>query len=231
VIILRQFVTPQRHFIDHLATGLLLFGIALFWISTTSATTPYLRLAATVVVGGGGLGMITAPATESIMGAVPKEKAGVGSAVNDATRLFGAALGVAVIGSIAASLYSARLAATVPSGLPSGAAAAAKGSVGGALVPAQTIAASGFTSAGRALAVAGLGAFLHSFAGALRVASVVALAGSAFAAAFLPSRPRVREGQQASPLRFMDDTTAGGAGTRGPSSAADGPLVLDESGA
>jgi hypothetical protein len=212
------------------ATGLLLFGIALFWISTTSATTPYLTLAATMVVGGGGLGMITAPATESIMGAVPKENAGVGSVVNDATRLFGATLGVAVIGSIAASLYSARLAATVPSGLPTGAAAAAKGSVGGALVAAQTIAASGFTSAGRALAVAGLGAFLHSFAGALRVASVVALAGSAFAAAFLPSRPRVREGQQASPLRFMGDTTAGGAGTRGLRARPTGHMVLDESG-
>jgi hypothetical protein len=74
VIILRQFVTPQRHFIDHLATGLLLFGIALFWISTTTATTPYLTLAATMVVGGGGLGMITAPATESIMGAVPRRR-------------------------------------------------------------------------------------------------------------------------------------------------------------
>jgi hypothetical protein len=231
VIILRQFVTPQRHFIDHLATGLLLFGIALFWISTTTATTPYLTLAATMVVGGGGLGMITAPATESIMGAVPKEKAGVGSAVNDATRVFGAALGVAVIGSIVASLYSARLAATVPSGLPSGAAAAAKGSVGGALVAAQTIAASGFTSAGRALAVAGLGAFLHSFAGALRVASVVALAGSAFAAAFLPSRPRVRERQQASRSDSWTTRPRAEPARVGLRARPTGPLVLDESGA
>jgi hypothetical protein len=42
-----------------------------------------------------------------------KHKAGVGSAVNDATRLFGGTLGGAVIGSVAASLYSSR-----PAGQP-----------------------------------------------------------------------------------------------------------------
>ena len=49
-----------------------------------------------------------APATESVMGSLPREKAGVGSAVNDTTRQVGGALGVAVIGSIVASVYSAQ---------------------------------------------------------------------------------------------------------------------------
>ena len=70
------------------------------------------------------------------MGAVPKAKAGVGSAVNDATRLFGGTLGVAVIGSIAASaaLYSSRLASTAPAHLPVRAISAAKESLGGAII-------------------------------------------------------------------------------------------------
>src|SRR5579875_1782424 len=79
------------------------------------------------------MGLTQAPATEAIMGAVPVNKAGIGSAVNDATRLFGGTLGVAVVGSVAASLYSSRLAATLPGSLPGHAAAAAHGSVGGAV--------------------------------------------------------------------------------------------------
>src|SRR5439155_23234226 len=91
------------------ATGLALFGGTLLWIATNSASTSYLAIVGQMVAGGGGLGLITAPATEAIMGVVPREKAGVGSAVNDATRLFGAALGVAVVGSVATSLYTDRL--------------------------------------------------------------------------------------------------------------------------
>src|SRR2546422_2429802 len=96
------------------ATGLAMFGLALWWISTVSASSPYIVLVGQMIMGGAGLGLITAPATEAIMGAVSVEKAGVGSAVNDATRLFGAALGVAVIGSIAPSLYPSPLRAHPP---------------------------------------------------------------------------------------------------------------------
>ena len=170
------------------ATGLALFGIALWWISTVSASTPYLIIVGQMLVGGGGLGLLTAPATEAILGAVPTEKAGVGSAVNDATRLFGAALGVAVIGSVAASLYANRLRANLPRGLPAHAAQAARASVGGALVAAQSL---GRSALGQALRLASTNAFVHSLAGACRVAGCVALAGAVMAAALLPARPRV----------------------------------------
>jgi len=64
-----------------------------------------------------GMGLTMAPATESIMGSLPLEKAGVGSAVNDTTRQVGGALGVAVIGSIFAWRYHAAMAAVdVPAG-------------------------------------------------------------------------------------------------------------------
>src|SRR5262249_8366286 len=121
------------------ATGLGLWGVTLLWVATNDASTSYVTIAGQMILGGGGLGLITAPATEAIMGAVPTAKAGVGSAVNDATRLFGAALGVAVTGSVAASLYSSRLDQKIPRHLPAQAVNAADGSVGGALVAAQNL--------------------------------------------------------------------------------------------
>jgi len=58
---------------------------------------------------GTGMGLSTAPATEAILGVVRPEQAGIGSAVNDATRLVGGTLGVAVLGSAYASLYRTQL--------------------------------------------------------------------------------------------------------------------------
>jgi len=173
------------------AGGLLLFGITLLWIAAVAGEeTAYGIIAVQMVLGGSGLGLITAPATEAIMGAVPAAKAGVGSAVNDATRLFGATLGVAVIGSIATSLYTDQLLANMPEGVPPDAAAAAEGSVGGALNAARDLAEAGLIGPARALPPAAIDAFLHSLTGALSVAGVVAIAGSIVAAVFLPARPQ-----------------------------------------
>jgi len=172
------------------ASGLFFFGSGLQWIAFCTSHTPYGVLVGQMVLAGGGLGLISAPATEAIMGAVPKQKAGVGSAVNDATRLFGGTLGVAVIGSIAASLYGSRLASTLPAGLPARVVTAARGSVGGALVASQQLAHLGHAVAGSRLGGVATAAFIHSLAGGVRVAGAVAFAGAILAAALLPSRPR-----------------------------------------
>ncbi|HEX6476614.1 MAG TPA: DHA2 family efflux MFS transporter permease subunit [Acidimicrobiales bacterium] len=171
--------------------GMLLFGGALLWISTASPTTGYGVIAAQMLVLGTGMGLTSAPATEAIMGAVSKEKAGVGSAVNDATRLLGATLGVAVIGSVAASLYSSRLTSSLPRGLPSQALSAAQGSVGGAIEAAHRVAQAGLAQLAHQLSDAGVLAFMHSLAGGALVASAVAFVGAIVAAIWLPSRPRV----------------------------------------
>ena len=67
--------------------------------------TPYLEIVGQMILLGVGLGLTTAPATESIMGSLSLDKAGVGSAVNDTTRELGGTLGVAIIGSVFSSLY------------------------------------------------------------------------------------------------------------------------------
>ena len=87
-----------------------MFAAGLAWASTVDAGTSYLVIAMQMVLLGGGLGLTTAPATEAIMGSLSADKAGVGSAVNDTTRELGGTLGVAIVGSVFASVYSGRLA-------------------------------------------------------------------------------------------------------------------------
>ncbi len=71
------------------------------WVAAAvSLSTGYGTIAAQMVLYRFGMGFTSAPATEAIMGVVSRAKAGVGSAVNDATRLLGGTLGVAVIGSV-----------------------------------------------------------------------------------------------------------------------------------
>ena len=169
--------------------GLALLCGALAWISTVSQTTPYALIAALMVLFGAGMGLTQAPATEAIMGAVAPEKSGVASAVNGATRLFGGTLGVAVIGSVAASLYTSRLAAQLPPGLPPGLLTAARGSVGGAAVAGQHLIQAGLAVQARALDRAAVLAFLHGLAGGCAVAAGMAGAGVLLVAFLLPARP------------------------------------------
>ena len=170
--------------------GLVLFAAGLAWTSTAAQGTSYGIISAQMVVLGLGMGLTSAPATEAIMGAVPPAKAGVGSAVNDATRLFGGTLGVAVIGSVAASLYASRLSATLPARLPQAAVSAARGSVGGAVIASHRLAQLGRGAAAHDLANAATQAFLHSLSGGCLVAAGVAVAGALVAALLLPARPR-----------------------------------------
>jgi EmrB/QacA subfamily drug resistance transporter len=101
------------------AGGLAVFAAGLAWASTADAATPYSQIAAQMLLLGGGLGLTIAPATEAIMGSLPADKAGVGSAVNDTTRELGGTLGVAIAGSIFASVYSGHLgSASELAGLP-----------------------------------------------------------------------------------------------------------------
>jgi EmrB/QacA subfamily drug resistance transporter len=91
------------------AGGLAVFAAGLGWASTVDAGTPYTQIALQMVLLGAGLGFTTAPANEAIMGSLSADKAAVGSAVNDTTRELGGTLGVAIVGSVFASVYSGRL--------------------------------------------------------------------------------------------------------------------------
>ena len=136
-------------------------------------------IAVQMVLYGLGLGLTSAPATESIMGAISRAKAGVGSAVNDSTRLIGGTLGVAVIGSVSASVYGSRLTATLPASVPGRVAAIAHQSVGAAYVAAGKIAADGHPALGQALQHTAADAFLRG----LTISCLVAAGAAEHAAA------------------------------------------------
>lgn len=136
---------------------------------------------------GCGLAFTATPATASIMSSLPRNRAGVGSAVNDTTRQIGGALGVAVIGSLFAARYHASMGDLT--GLPSAAVDAAQNSIGRAIaaagrLPAQQ--AEQLLSAARTAYVSGMRLGMWTCAALL-------LATAVFAARFLPSGQPIAE--------------------------------------
>jgi EmrB/QacA subfamily drug resistance transporter len=159
--------------------GLVLVALGLMIITQFTVDSTYGIVAAHLIVLGFGMGMAMAPATESVMGALPLEKASVGSAVNDTTRTTGGALGVAILGSLLASQYRGDMNQAV-SGLPDDAAATASDTLSGGLAVAQRIGDAG-------LADAAQHAFMNGMHVAAMAAAAVALAGALVAYLVIPA--------------------------------------------
>ncbi len=164
------------------AFGLLCLVVAYGWTSTASADTAYGTIVLQMVFLGAGMGLTSTPATEAIMGVVPAAKAGIGSAVNDATRELGGTLGVAVIGSVALSLYRGVVA---DEGLPPAAREAAQESVGAA----YGVAASLPPEAAAKLTAAAQQGFLDGLGAGCLVAAGVCLVGALLVLRYLPAHP------------------------------------------
>jgi len=113
------------------AAGLLLVSAGLVFYSLAGVDTPYLPVIAIFVVLAAGFALTMSPMTTQLMSAVPRSKAGVGSAMNDTTRELGGALGVAVLGSLVTSRYASSLASALE----------------GAAAPVREIAGSGLSGA------------------------------------------------------------------------------------
>jgi EmrB/QacA subfamily drug resistance transporter len=167
------------------AAGLALMAVGFVIASTNDASTAYPLIALEMAFMGAGLGSAITPATESILGSLPPAKAGVGSAVNDTTREVGGTLGVAVLGSIMASLYGGKIAdALRGTPLSPGLKAAAHDSLAAALQIAQKVGG----AAGAGIAGTARDAFVHAFQVGATVTGSVALFGALIALLFLPSR-------------------------------------------
>jgi hypothetical protein len=169
--------------------GLLAMAGFYVWVTTLSATTSYATIVLQMALFGTGMGLTSAPATEAIMGVVPSHKAGIGSAVNDATRLLGGTLGVAVVGSVYASLYDDRLRTALPSQLPEPLARATHDSVGAALSLAGRLSHGGNAGLGGDVHHAASSAFFRGFSAANLVTAGLAAAGAIMAIALLPAHP------------------------------------------
>jgi EmrB/QacA subfamily drug resistance transporter len=169
--------------------GMVLFAAGLAVAATVSTGSGYGRLVVAMVLMGAGMGLAGAPATESIMGSLPPERANIGSAVNDTTRELGGALGVAAVGSVMSSLYAARLAEELPANVSAPVAAAARTSLGVG------------TQMGPDVAHAAREAFVGAMSGASIVVALVAALGAAIAWRYLPAdRGDLKASAEADPV-------------------------------
>ncbi len=152
------------------AFGMALIAAGMLMFQALSPHTAYLYVAACLIPLVSGIALAMSPMTAAIMSAVPPRRAGAGSAMNDATRELGAALGVAVLGSVAASRYGSALAHAL-TGLSGAGRATARASSAGALRVAGGL----HGAAALALAVASKSAFVDGV-------HLAAIAGAALAA-------------------------------------------------
>ncbi|MEU8341636.1 MFS transporter [Spirillospora sp. NPDC048832] len=164
-------------------TGLLLVAAALASYQFIGTGTPMWILGAIFFVQGAGMANVMPPATESVMSALPREKAGAGSAINNTARQVAVAMGVAVLGSVVASVYRRDLDGDLAA-LPPGAREAAGESIEGAHAVAARMG-----DAGRQLAGHADAAFVNAMHTASVVAAVIALLGALVVAKWMPGRP------------------------------------------
>lgn len=133
------------------------------------------------------------------MGSLPRDMAGVGSAINDTGREVGGTLGVAIIGSIFATTYGPRIVELLtPLQLPDAAISAAEESVGAAFAVAEQVGDPAVSGTIRELAGT---SFLEGFQAACTTVGIVAVVGALLAFRFLPDRAHLPEDRLTSPSR------------------------------
>jgi EmrB/QacA subfamily drug resistance transporter len=174
--------TPKQ-----VAGALAIVALTLATVPLWQPDTPGWALAGFFFVLPFAMGNVMAPATATVMSAVPEAKAGVGSAMNDVNRQVGGALGVAIIGSFASSLYASRVDSATAT-LPDGAAHTAGDSVGGATAVAAHLPA----PVGDALTAAAHGAFTDAMGIALLIGSAVLIAAAVLVRRLLPPDEHVQ---------------------------------------
>lgn len=163
--------------------GLGFVAAGLLSLSTIQADTAYPIVIGFYMLMAIGMGLTMAPATESVMGALPREKAGAGSAINDTTRQVGGALGVALIGSAVSSVYAGRIDGLASSfGLDATNVARSEDSLGAA----QNVAATLGARAGEFVSAAN-DTFVQALSIGLRVSTVFIALAALLAWRYLPS--------------------------------------------
>ena len=167
--------------------GMSLVTVGLLSMAMLQVDSSYVQVAVRLMVMAAGMGLTMAPTTESVMGSLPLGKAGVGSAVNDTTRQVGGALGVAIIGSVLASVYGGRVGDFLTGvGAPEAAIDGAASSLGGAdIVAGQAPAAQG----AELMRVANQ-AFVDAMHVGVIVAASATAVGAVMAFIFLPAQAR-----------------------------------------
>ncbi|MZE53703.1 DHA2 family efflux MFS transporter permease subunit [Streptomyces sp. SID5770] len=192
------------------AAGMLLVALGLAAFALFDASTPVWVLEVVFFLQGAGMAHIMPPVTVAIMQALPREKAGSGSAINNTFRQVGGALGVAVLGSVLSSVYRGEIEGHL-GGVP-----AALRTTAGESVEATLAVAEKLGPAGRDLVAPAHQAFLDAMHVTAIASAAIALVGAVVVAAFLPGRTPAAPDAPDAPDAQAPNAGAPGAGVRGP---------------
>ncbi|MEU3618589.1 MFS transporter [Streptomyces sp. NPDC006872] len=174
--------TARRYSVRAVVSGgLAAIGLALAALTTIDATTGYPILGAALLAVGIGAGFSFTVTSDVILSSVPKEQAGAASAVSETAYELGAALGIAVLGSIVTGVYRGF---PSPTGTPEG----AHESLGGAVEAAGHMS----TPAAETMLTSAREAFVNGLSVASGVGAAILLA-TALAAWFLLRDQRLED--------------------------------------
>lgn len=185
------------------AIGIFIAAIGLFYFNRIAAVdTGYVYIALGMCITALGMGVTMSPATNSVMGSVPVDEAGVGSAMNDTNRQIGGALGVAVLGTLLNSTYVTKIDTIKwPTVLPDQVMKAIRGSIQGAQVVAQNVP---NTQLSQFIISKANQAFTDSMARTLLIASIVMAITAIITLIILPTKVRPYSQQSGNHLSKND---------------------------
>ncbi|GAA1025761.1 DHA2 family efflux MFS transporter permease subunit [Virgisporangium ochraceum] len=169
--------------------GLLVLAAGLATGAGTEVDSGYGFVAAWLAAVGVGIGLALSPAMDAVLGALPPERAGAGTAITMTLRQVGGALGVALLGSLLAQGYSGRV---DMAGLPVPAADAARDSLAAALAVAARL-------DDAALAASAKAAYVHGVSIVLYTTAAIAVLSALLTAVLLPGRPTGRKADDQEP--------------------------------
>jgi EmrB/QacA subfamily drug resistance transporter len=165
--------------------GLLFLAGGMFWLTRLHTDSTYAAFLAGLLLAGFGIGLTSSTGTSAIVASLGPDRQGVASAMNDTSREVGAALGIAVMGSVFSSQYRSDLPDL--GRLPAGAADSVRHSAAAGLAVAEHLG-----PQGTQLAAAVRAAFLHGFTAATGVAAGILAVAALGALLRAPSRLEAR---------------------------------------
>lgn len=163
-------------------TGLILLSGSFVIMSQWPTVPSYWYVLGSMLIMMTGTALTMTPSTNMLMSAIPRNRAGMGSAMNDTTRELGGSLGIAVLGGVLGSVYSRKITDTLQQ-LPDQAKEAASNSLAGALAVAEHIG-----PAGQTLIDAAKAAWMDGMSQATLIAAGIVAIAAIAAALWLPHR-------------------------------------------
>ncbi|MFI6154119.1 MFS transporter [Kitasatospora sp. NPDC051170] len=164
------------------AIGMLIIAGGFGLLATLSVGDGFVKVALGMLVLGIGSGLGMPAAANALLGAIPGEHAGVGSALNDTIQQSGAALGVAILGTVLSSTYT--------DGMPTDTPSAARHSITDALALASTNADHGLVTAAR-------DAFNTATSTTFTAGGIAVLAAAALTLVLMKGGPKAPEAEAA----------------------------------